>query len=179
MLNTRCCTSEKRPIFLCREPFRRAEGRIGWGWFRFASPLSSCVSILMSSNSYLPGHGACTRRGTAPSDRPGRRACSSGNDHFVQIPVEPWRGFVNADEAVVDPHRLRVRMILSHVGWRRVTPWQPSAAASGSAGCPSLVVDRHFGRLHTHSGFWQVPILQVARRGMRRIRKLTATAGRR
>jgi hypothetical protein len=36
----------------------------------------------------------------------------------VQIPVEPWHGLVNVDEAVVDHHRLRVRMILSHVGWR-------------------------------------------------------------
>ena len=47
----------------------------------------------------------------------------------MQIPAEPWRGLVNVDEAVVDHHRLPV--ILSHVGWQRVTPWQPSAAASG------------------------------------------------
>ena len=31
-------------------------------------------------------------------DRLGRRVCSSGNDHFVQIPVELWRGLVNVEE---------------------------------------------------------------------------------
>ena len=45
----------------------------------------------------------------------------------MQIPVELWRGLVNVEEAVVDHHRLRVRMIVSHVGWRRVTPWRPVA----------------------------------------------------
>jgi hypothetical protein len=57
MLNTRCGTSEKGR-FSCAASHSVARGRIGWGWFRFASLLSSCVSILMSSNSYWPGDGA-------------------------------------------------------------------------------------------------------------------------
>ena len=52
MLNTRCGTSEKADFSV---PRAIPGGRIGWGWFRFASLLSSCVSILMSSNSYWPG----------------------------------------------------------------------------------------------------------------------------
>ena len=58
-------------------------------------------------------------------------SCSQVGKRSFRADVEPWRRLVNVDEAVVDHHRLPVRMILSHMGWQRVTPWQPSAAASG------------------------------------------------
>ena len=55
MLNTGLLYVGKRPIFLYHEPFRGAGAGLGGA---ASLLLSSCVSILMSSNSYWPGDGA-------------------------------------------------------------------------------------------------------------------------
>jgi len=146
---------------------------LGGAGSSFASLLSSCVSILMSSNSYWPGTALdqarnCTVGSTWSS------CLQFGKRSFR---ADPRRAMARSREC----GRSRCRSspsARSHDRVPRGLAARDTVAASSDhrldeLGAGGLVVDQHFGRLYGHSGFCGCPSGKAARCGMRRVRKLT------